>query len=418
VLSHRTDGAATNGTNGSHPATSHELEALLATLVERAGRPLEEAQGMPAAFYSSEALHDLEQERIFKKEWLCIGRQEQIARAGDWMSVDLAGHKIMIVRGDDGTIRALSQACPHRFMNVLGDREGDTGNVKSFVCPYHSWAFGLDGRLQGAPLMNQSARYEREKDSYCLKKYGVELWHGFVFINLDPDAEPLAPRLADVEEHIARYRLDEWRFVAEVDWPEAPTNWKLAMDNGRECYHHQGAHKKTVEPLWPSHLIANDSTESLYWYSQRMHVSPEAAIGQEDGHYLNPLILPPLDGLSPFDRSQYFLVGVYPSMFLTAGPDLLISATWLPTAPNRHKFKLSVAVHESQLDNPELAQAIADNHEWLVEIQTEDAFILAGIQEMAATAPEHLQGGALSHLEKPIWRFQKYMAHRLTGAEV
>jgi phenylpropionate dioxygenase-like ring-hydroxylating dioxygenase large terminal subunit len=407
----------TNGHRTTPEVDDEALSSLLATLVERASRPLTEAQGMPAAFYSSEALHDLEMERVFRRDWLCVGRVEELPNPGDWRSLDFGGDHVMIVRGEHGEIRALSQTCPHRFMDVLAEHEGDRGNSASFVCPYHSWAYGLDGKLTGAPLMSRNALFEREREHYCLRSFAVELWHGFVFVNLGTDPEPLAPRLAEIEPMIAQYRLDEWRFVDRVDWPDAPANWKLAMDNGRECYHHQGAHKKTVEPLWPSHLIGSETTESRHWYAQHMHVSPEAAIGQEDGHYLNPLVLPALDGLSPFDRSQYLLVGVYPTMFFTAGPDLLFYATFRPTGPNTHKFELATAVHESQLGNPELEQAIADNHQWLLEIQAEDATVLTGIQRMVSSAPDWLTGSALSHLEQPIWQFQKYMAHRLTGVE-
>ena len=121
----------------------------------------------------------------------------------------------MIVRGADGKIRALSRACPHRFMDVLGEEDDGKqryGNKEGgFVCPYHSWAFGLDGRLTGAPLMSRSELFERERNNYCLESYSTELWNGFVFVNFDKDAAPLAPRLASMEELLAPYRLDEWR---------------------------------------------------------------------------------------------------------------------------------------------------------------------------------------------------------------
>jgi phenylpropionate dioxygenase-like ring-hydroxylating dioxygenase large terminal subunit len=398
-------------------ATGHgeqELAAILATLAEQAARPLEEAQAMPGPWFTSDALYELETERIFSREWLCVGRTEEIPNPGDWLSTEIAGEPVMVVRAAAGQVRALSRVCPHRFMDVLGEHDGDRGRSESFVCPYHSWAFGLDGKLTGAPLMHRSERFERDRGSLCLPAFATEVWHGFVFVNLDPAAEPLAPRLTDLEPMIAQYRLDEWRFVDRLNWPESESNWKLAMDNGRESYHNQGAHRKTVEPLWPSYLCDADTTESKYWYAQHMHVSPEAAIGQEDGHYLNPLVLPPLDGLSPFDRSQYLLVGVYPSMFFTAGPDLLFYATWLPTGPTSHKFDLSVCVHESHLDTPGLDEIIAENHEWLHEIQSEDALVLPAIQRMA-TSRAATVGGALSHLERPIWQFQRYMAERLLG---
>ena len=393
------------------------LGELLATLAERASRPIEEAQGMPAAFYRSDALHALEMERIWHGDWVCVGRAEELAAPGDWRSLDFGGERVSVVRDEHGTIRAHSQACPHRFMDLLAEHDGEWGSSPDgFVCTYHSWAYGLDGSHRAAPLMGGNELYARERERLCLRSFAVEQWQGFVFVHLGADApEPLAPRLAEIDELVARYRLDVLLFVDLVDWPEAPTNWKLAMDNGRECYHHQGAHKEPVEPLWPSHLIDADTTESPWWYAQRMHVSEGAATGEEDGHWLNPLVLPPLDGLTPYDRSQYLLVGIYPSMFFAAGPDLLIYATWRPTGPNRHKFELSTAVHESQLGNPALEQAIADNHGWLHEVQAEDAAILSGIQRMVQTTPPALQGGTLSYQERPIWQLQKYMAHRLIG---
>jgi phenylpropionate dioxygenase-like ring-hydroxylating dioxygenase large terminal subunit len=410
--------AALNGTNGVAATDKSELDALLETLVELASRPLEEAQAMPGAFFTNEALYELEVERIFHKEWMCLGRADEIPNPGDWLSADVAGEPIVLVRGEDREIRALSRVCPHRFMDVLGEVEGDRGNSSGFVCPYHSWAFDRQGKLSGAPLMNRNALYEREKGSICLPSFKTEIWNGFVFVNMDADAEPLAPRLTDMDPLISRYRLSEWHFVDRVDWPEAEANWKLCMDNSRENYHNQGLHRKTVEGLWPSHMCGADTTESRYWYAQHMHVSPEAAVGEEDGHLINPVVLPPLDGLTPFDRSQYLLFGIYPSIFVAAGPDLMFYALWRPTGPTSHKFDLSVCVHESNLDAPNLDEIIAENHEWIYEIQSEDGAVLPAIQKMLGTRKAANFGGPLSHLERPIWQFQKYMAERLLGVDV
>jgi phenylpropionate dioxygenase-like ring-hydroxylating dioxygenase large terminal subunit len=409
---------ANGGTNGAAPTDRDGLEELLATLVERASRPLEEAQAMPGAFFTNEALYELEVERIFQKEWLCVGRVEEVANPGDWLRADLAGEPVMVVRGDDKELHALSRVCPHRFMDLLGEEEKDRGHSESLVCPYHSWAFNHGGKLTGAPLMNRNTLYERERGSICLPSFQTEVWQGFIFVNMDPEAEPLAPRLADMDALISQYRLDEWRQVDRIDWPESQANWKLCMDNSREAYHSQGLHRNTVEFLWPSHMTGADTTESKYWYAQHLHVSPEAAIGEEDGHYLNPLVLPPLDGLSAFDRSQYILCGVYPSMFVTAGPDTMFYAYWRPTGPSTHKFDLNVCVHESNLGAPNLDEIIAENHKWLFEIQSEDAGVLAPLQRMLSARRGPLEGGPLSHLERPIWQFQKYMAERLAGVDV
>lgn len=400
------------GRNGDRPDLAPHLDLL----VEFASRPLEEAQALPGEWYTNPALYELELERIFRHDWVYVARAEEVAQPGDWFRTEVGGEPIMLVRGDDDQIRALSRVCPHRFMDVLGRSEGDKGHADGFVCPYHSWAYDFAGGLSGAPLMTRSARFERERDGYCLRSYKTESWHGFVFVNLDPDAEPLAPRLAEAEEVVAPYGLDEWRYVGGVAWPESEANWKLVMDNGRECYHHQGAHRESIEPLWPSYLVDADTTDSKYWFCQRLFVSPEAAVGQEDGHLINPLILPALPGLTPFQRSHYVLLGIYPNMFLAPGPDLMFIARWFPTGPTRHIFELGYAIHESQLDNPELEKILAETQQWTEQIQSEDSTMVTSIQKMLhsqATA----SGGALSHLERPVWQFQKYLAHRLAGVD-
>jgi phenylpropionate dioxygenase-like ring-hydroxylating dioxygenase large terminal subunit len=403
--------------NGTLNGAAASLGPYLEQLVEYASRPLEEAQALPGAYYTNEALYEYELDRIFRHDWVYVARLDEIPNPGDWHAATIGGEAIMLVRGQDGNVRALSRVCPHRFMDVLGGTESRSGRSESFICPYHSWAFDLQGGLAGAPLMNRSARFEREAGSYCLREFATEVWHGFVFVNLDSEAAPLALRLGDAEEVVAPYRLEEWRYIGGVRWPESEANWKLVMDNGRECYHHQGAHKDSVEPLWPAHLVDADTTDSKHWFLQRLYVSREAAVGEDEGHLMNPLMLPALDGLNAWQRSHYALLGIYPNMFIAPGPDLMFIARWYPTAPTRHLFELGYAIHESQLDNPELEKVIAETHEWAHQIQIEDSLMITNIQKML-TSRATARGGALSHLERPVWQFQKYLAHRLAGANV
>lgn len=415
------DGVGSATRNGSNGVVTHDrpgVEGILKTLVEHASRPLEEAQALPGEWYTNEELYRLEMERIFEREWMCVGRADEISRPGDWLTTDVAGEHLVVVRGEDHEIRALSRACPHRFADLLGEEEGDRGHTEGFVCPYHSWAFDRRGNLTGAPLMHRNTRFERTKDSICLTPFRVELWNGFIFINLDDDAAPLAPRLADAGPMLERYRLDEWRTVSRVDWPEMPVNWKIVMDNSRESYHSQGLHKHSVEPLWPTHLTGADTTDSKYWYAQYLHVSPEAAVGEDDGHLVHPLVLPALDGLNAFDRSCYLLFGIYPTMFMAPGPDLMIYALWRPTGFTSHKFEISLCVHESNMGVENLDEIVAESHAWLMAIQTEDASVYPSIQRMLTSKKATRAGGPLSHIERPLWQFQRYMAERLVGVDL
>lgn len=405
--------ASRTAANGNR--SSERTGALVETLLERAARPLEEAQAMPGAFYADPDLYALELERIFHSDWVYVGRAEQVAQPGDWLSADIGSQPVLLLRGKDGQLRAFSRICPHRFADLLAGAEADHGHCEGLVCPYHSWAFDSEGALVGAPLMDESALFARDRDRYRLRQFRVETWHGFVFVSLDPDVPDLAERLADAEHLVAQYGLDDFRYVGRVAWPETEANWKLVMDNGRECYHHQGLHTETVEPLWPSRLVELEATDSRFWFAQRMYVAPEAAVGEEHGHLLHPLALPPVGGLNAHERSYTLLMGVYPNMFLSPGPDFCAIGRWFPTGPTTHVFEIGYAIHKDNLDHPGLDQILEQVHEWIAAIQAEDSRIVTSIQQMASSGHAS-EGGALSHLERPVWQFQKYLAHRLGGS--
>ncbi len=415
-----TSAHASGHSNGSLNGlkTGEDLQALLDELVERASRPLDQARALPPSAYTSTALYELEVERIWRKSWLYVCRAEEVANPGDWVRFDAAGEPIMVTRGKDDKINALSRVCPHRFMDVLSLTDGDRGNSESFLCPYHSWAFGPDGSFSGAPLMQQSKLYEQEKDTYCLRSYPVSEWRGFVFVNLDHDAEPLTNTLSEIDAILGNYKPEDWRKVTRVAWGETAVNWKLALDNGREGYHHQGLHKDSLEPLWPAHMVEMEPTETRDYFVARMFVSPEAAVGQEDGHYINPTLLPPAPGLTAYERSHYLVIGVYPGFILIPGPDMTLVQTFTPTGPLTHDMNFDILFHESALDHQDVERARDEAHQWLRDIQSEDSAGLVALQRTISTMRHDLPGGALSHLERPMWSIQRFLANRLTGADV
>ncbi|UGS35070.1 aromatic ring-hydroxylating oxygenase subunit alpha [Capillimicrobium parvum] len=400
-------------TNGHGPAS-----ALLSRLVELASRPLDEAEALPGAMFYDPDLYELEVERIFRKEWLYVARVEELPKAGDYVCVEVAGEPIMVVRGADGQIRALSRVCLHKYADVLGDEAMPCGNVERFLCPYHSWSYGLDGNLTGAPFMRDSKLFQRENDTYRLPEYRVAIWQGFVFVNFDPDATELAPRLTEVEEVLGGYNLADWRIVDRIDWGETPVNWKLVMDNGRECYHHQGTHKHSLEFTWPTRLVETETTDSREWYYQRIMASPEGAGGHEEEFDLTPLATSrPAPGLSAYQRSHLLLIGIYPTFFMVPGPDLTVVFRYFPTGPESHRMDIGLLAHESHLDDPDFPAAKDAVRELFRQVQEEDSRQILAIQGTVRSEVAR-RGRALSTLERPSWQFQRYLAHRLTGADV
>ena len=133
-------------------------------------------------------------------EWLCVGRAERIPEPGDWFTVTICDEPIIVARDKAGDVRAMSAVCQHRAMQVC---EGE-GNDTTFKCPYHHWIYGLDGRLLGAPAMERTEDFD--KTAGASAPLAVEEWQGFVFVNFDADAAPLAPTLARYEPYLEQLR--------------------------------------------------------------------------------------------------------------------------------------------------------------------------------------------------------------------
>ena len=179
------------------------LAQLLAVLGEYLTLDDTDCLSLPPAAYRSSELYALEIEKIFKQAWMCVGRAEYIPNPGDYYAFDVLGDMLIIVRDDDGEIHALSNICRHRFMPLVQD----AGNTRRFVCPYHAWTYATDGRLLSAPGMAGAGRFDREQCS--LPRYRLEEWFGFLFVNLNEDAPPLAAQMRTLEGYIANYRVAE-----------------------------------------------------------------------------------------------------------------------------------------------------------------------------------------------------------------
>ena len=157
-------------------------------------KPLAEAETLPPWAYTSEAFYRREVQQIWLKEWNFFGRADRIPNPGDYFAVDFVGVPILVIRGKDGEVRAFSNSCRHRGAAML---RGD-GNCNAIRCPYHSWAYDYEGKLIVAPEMEQTTGFRME--DFPLVPLKLEQWAGFLFINLDPAARPLAEHLVDLPE--------------------------------------------------------------------------------------------------------------------------------------------------------------------------------------------------------------------------
>jgi len=293
---------------------AHNLDDAFFDGLDRSITGLELAETLPPLCYTDATFFEFEKEALFNHEWLCVGREEQVKATGDYFTTRIVGEPLVITRDRSGTVRALSSVCQHRAMLVA---EG-AGNTRGFVCPYHHWVYDLDGSLVGAPAMERTCNFD--KKDIRLPELKVEIWQGFVFVNFDPDAAPLAPRLTTVEDAIKGYDLEKAE-LAETITGSFAWNWKVMFENNNDGYHASKLHKGPLHDFIPSHLAtfpdADPNDAGFLRLNGALHKDPSFNPTQK-------AILPVFPGLTDEDRSRVTFANVPPTLSLVMTPDLVI----------------------------------------------------------------------------------------------
>ncbi len=200
--------------------------------------PLAEAYTLPAAWYVDERIARLERQHVFGGTWQVVARVDQLQRPGQFVTTQLAGEPLVIVRSDDGQLRAFYNVCRHHAAAVVTESEG---SARLFRCPYHGWSYGLDGALKGAPEFDGVCGFDRGQNG--LVPAQVADWEQFVFVNLDPRATPLAEFLGGLVGRIAPLRLSSLHFFERRSY-SLNCNWKVFVDNYLDGgYHVPHLHK-------------------------------------------------------------------------------------------------------------------------------------------------------------------------------
>ncbi|MFJ4326930.1 aromatic ring-hydroxylating dioxygenase subunit alpha [Streptomyces tricolor] len=387
-----------------------ELASLLDELTRLASLPLERGETLPARAYSSEDFYRLEREHVFRADWLCAGHADQVARPGDYLRTEVLGEPVVVTRDEDGTLHALSRVCRHRFMDVLPpETTPEQGALKRLTCPYHAWTYRLNGeyagQLAGAPLMG---RVDFDRAACRLPRHRLEVWNGLLMICADPHAPALGRQLDGLTAKLAPYRLPDLVVAYTAAWEGVGANWKVALENGSENYHHMGSHAATLEPVLPGKDTVVDDCDGRWFtmYTPFAAGSPRAAEGATGT--VGTLI----PGLGERELSGMTIAGVFPHLVMALLPDSVTFARWIPTGPATHDAHFTVLVPPEARAEPGFDAYVDASRQQLETIQNEDAVAIRGVQRGLATGPGP-SGGRFSHLERPLWQFQRYLADRL-----
>ena len=204
-------------------------------------KPIEAAGGLPGAAYTSQEFFDLEQETFFPRTWMGVGFEADIPKAGDAMPVMIGKLPIILVRNEVGEIKAFHNVCRHRAATVLTKPEK---GLKALTCPYHAWAWNLDGALRAIPFFDgtkDGSRTDLNRCKLSLVPVRCAVWHHWIFINLDGKAPPIEKHVEPLQKLVAGTQIGATRLGKRQDW-EFQANWKFQNDNW-ETYHHIWVHK-------------------------------------------------------------------------------------------------------------------------------------------------------------------------------
>ena len=368
--------------------------ASIAALLACAAQPFDAARAMPPAVYTCPEFLAAEQARIFARGWIMLGRSASLAKPGDYLTAEIAGHPVLVIRGRDGRLRALSNVCLHRMSTLLDG----AGNAARIVCPYHAWTYDVDGALAAAPAMH--ANRDFRPGCQRLPAFRCEDWMGWIMVSLAPDAPPVAEALADVRDLIADYGLDAYTetFRETHVWD---TNWKILAENFMESYHLPRCHAGTIGRL--SKLEEMDCPPGLpafNWHTILKDDSLKIALAHPDN-----------TRMQGDRRRTTFLLAVYPSMLVTLTPGYFWYLSLLPLAPGRVQIVFGGGMAPEFVVSPE-ARAHFDQLKTLLDkVNAEDRLCTERVYRGACSpvaAPGHL-----SHLERPNYDFARYLAAQL-----
>lgn len=189
-------------------------------------------RSLDAHYYTSPEIYAQEQRSLFAHTWQYAGHISEVEKPGDYFTFEIAGQSLFCIRDRAGEIRVFHNVCQHRAHELVRD----SGNAKLLVCPYHSWSYELTGELRSGPNVNAVPGFDRTK--ICLTRVAVDVLHGFIFVNLDQDADPFDSWYPGVRDELGAF-VPLIARLKPLEWVEIPENcnWKVSIENYSECYH-------------------------------------------------------------------------------------------------------------------------------------------------------------------------------------
>ena len=374
--------------------------------------------GLPGWAYFSQELFELECETLFKTHWQFVCHVNEAADIGAYVTFDVAGERALVIRGHDGILRAFHNLCRHRGSRIVPEARGVCN--KAMVCPYHGWAYNLDGGLRG--IANRDSFPPMQAEKWGLKPLEMEIWNGLVFIRFQagPQAS-VAEVLARFDDEIAPYDLANMVPTDSNSMDDLlPVNWKSVRDVDNEGYHvrqaHPGLHQLYGDGYFDEPYV-NGTSRSVGTFNE--------AYGHRWSVRKYREILPEADRLPLHQRRQWIYFGMFPNFVLGLYPDSVIYYQEVPQSAEQtvqrgmcyRRAKESREMKAARYLSGRIDRDTAEEDQMLMVWSCEatkssayDGVILSDLEYGVKTYHDHLRQ-LLPVMEQPVPPKPGQMAH-------
>ena len=375
------------------PVPADDIAASLA--------PFGQSRMLPREAYVDPKVFAWEKQNIFSG-WHCVGHAGDLVGVGAQKAVGSGAQGVLLVRGEDGQVRAFANVCRHRGHEMLSC--GATAKRRGIVCPYHSWSYKLNGELRNAPGFDSVDGFAFDTSQFGLTELRLVNWHGYLFVDPSGTDVDFEQHVAGMEDIIGPYRPEDLTVVARHSY-ELDTNWKVIVENYQECYHCQAIHPELsrISPPTSGENIDLPGDWMGGWMSMIDEAQTMSLSGQSGGVAIK--------GLSQQElRTVMYLVG-FPNLLVSLHPDYVMTHLMTPLAVDRTHVECAWAFPKEALEKPDFDPSYAVDF-W--DLTNRQDWAACESVQRGLSSP-HSRPGPLAPDEDGVYQFVTRVARAYTG---
>ncbi len=355
---------------------------------------------LPSHYYYAQDIYELEKERIFYSMWFYVGRVSDVPNPGDYIVRRIGDESVIITRDKKGELQAFYNVCRHRGTRLCATEEGRF-KARTIVCPYHGWAYGLDGKLLATPNMLDANNFD--KADYPLFSAGLDVWQGFIFVNLSENPESLMSQIGDNDDRMKRYPIADLQVGKRITY-HTKANWKIIIENYSECLHCPQIHPGLCDivPVYRKGILSeSDDIYGNYIVGDGYTFAP-------NGKSNRPLF----PNLNEVERKTYGGGTLLPNLLVNLHPDCVMTHALWPDGPGKTKVVCEWLFEPSTMKRPNFDPS--DIVELWDTVNVEDWEVCEleqlGVQSKAYTR------GVYAPQEGYLYQFNQYVLQKLEGS--